>query len=137
MLCRATVLFNVLALAIQSSFAADVFPQTFGAVADGIHNDTDAVRAAVKFCGSQTDDYCHLVFRNGTFLTGPFQLPGGNSHITIDATATVRALNMTAWRSAGWLTEALITWEGIGQPFPDTLQLRYFPHIFAYRPFAR
>ena len=40
-----------------------VRPQDFGAVGDGVHNDTDAVRAAVGHCASVGG--CDLVFENG------------------------------------------------------------------------
>jgi polygalacturonase len=86
-----------------------VYPQSFGAVGDGVHNDTGAVRAAVAHCAGLGEGGCDLVFTNGTFLTGPFTVPGSNSRLFVDAGATVAALPIGPWQQAGWDDSALIS----------------------------
>eukprot|EP01043_Picozoa_sp_COSAG02_P068200 COSAG02_NODE_11240_length_1763_cov_1.400841_1_plen_340_part_10 len=89
-------------------------PQTFGARADGKHNDTDAVLAAVSACRTSVarGDGCSLLFSGGSFLTGPFVLPS-HSVITVAAGATLLAAPMYQWKAAGWSTPALLTGEGL------------------------
>lgn len=95
-------------------------PQAFGAKADGQHNDTEAVlaaTAAAAACGathpigalfSNTAEGCELLFSAGTFLTGPFVLPS-HSVVTVAEGATVLAMPMKHWNSAGWSVGAFLT----------------------------
>ncbi|MBE5775884.1 MAG: glycoside hydrolase family 28 protein [Clostridiales bacterium] len=57
------------------AFAADV--RQFGAVGDGVHDDTDAVQTALHFL----PDYSRLVFPTGVYLCRPLAL---RSHITLE-----------------------------------------------------
>ena len=81
------------AAAAGAAGASPIFrPQTFGALADGKHNDTAAVVAAVTACSASVarGDGCSLLFSGGSFLTGPFVLPS-HSVITVAKGATVLA----------------------------------------------
>lgn len=95
-------------------------PQDHGAQADGHHNDTAAVLAAVAAataCGAEhhpgdsfhnATDGCELLFSGGTFLTGPFVLPS-HSVVTVAEGATVMAMAMKEWHAAGWTVGAFLT----------------------------
>ena len=86
-------------------------PQTFGARADGVHNDTDALRAAIRACGAGGG--CDLRLGNGTFLAGPLDLPS-NSRVVIEPSGTLLALPMDRWRAAGWWhTPAFLNGNGL------------------------
>ena len=89
-------------------------PQAYGAKADGKHNDTAAVLAAVTACGlaSTKGGGCSLLFSGGSFLTGPFTLPS-HSVVTVAAGATLLAAPMEQWNAAGWTATALLTGEGL------------------------
>ena len=59
----------------QESFAADV--RQFGAVGDGVHDDTHAVQSALHFL----PDHSRLYFPRGVYLCRPLAL---RSHITLE-----------------------------------------------------
>lgn len=80
-----------------------VTPQQHGAVADGMANDTRAVRAAAASCGGG----CTLRFANGTFLTGPFSLSDGS---TVELDGTIVAAPMAWWVPAGWEGVRAFVW---------------------------
>jgi len=57
-----------------------VTPEAFGAVGDGVANDTTAVRKACSACASLGG--CTLLFA-GTYLTGPIALPSNDTDVVI------------------------------------------------------
>ena len=89
-------------------------PQAYGAKADGKHNDTAAVLAAVAACRASASKGggCSLLFSGGSFLTGPFTL-SSHSVVTVAAGATLLAAPMEQWKAAGWSASALLTGEGL------------------------
>ena len=76
-----------------------VAPQQYGAKADGVANDTAAVRAAAAACASHGG--CILAFRGGAFLTGPFRLPNA-TELLVDEGASIVAAPRSWWEPAGW-----------------------------------
>lgn len=61
--------------------------RSFGAVGDGVHDDTQAVRIAVA--ATQNHGYGHVIFDAGyTFLTGAFNL---TSNTILDIQGTILA----------------------------------------------
>ena len=101
-------------LAAASAAGAVFRPQAYGARADGKHNDTAAVLAAVVACRASASKGggCSLMFSGGSFLTGPFTLPS-HSVVTVAAGATLLAAPMEQWKAAGWSARALLTGEGL------------------------
>ena len=84
-----------------------VRPQDYGAVADGVHNDTAALQLSIAHCTSLISG-CDLVLANGTFLSGPLTLPP-RSRLRIDSTGVLRAAPMQMWKQAGWQTGGFLT----------------------------
>lgn len=108
-------LLGLLVLAAAGAAPGRTFrPQTFGALADGKHNDTAAVVAAAAACSvsAARGDGCSLLFSGGAFLTGPFVLPS-HSVVTVAKGATLLAVPMEQWMAAGWRASALLTGEGL------------------------
>ena len=73
--------------------AHTISPEDYGAAADGLTDDTVALRRACSALGAGDT----LLFRSGrTYLSGPFSL-ANQSNITLRIDGTIQALNMTAW----------------------------------------
>ena len=90
----------IMMLSFNSSFGLNRFGSSFeisildttnsipGAYADGIHNDTKAIQAAINSAVSAGGGIVH--FSNGKYLCGPITL-GSNITLQIDSSATILA----------------------------------------------
>ena len=77
-----------------------VRPEEHGAAADGVTDDTPAIRSALAQCAHAGG--CTLLFSSGhSYRTGPIYLVS-NIHVEVEQGALLQALNMTAWLSAGY-----------------------------------
>ena len=88
-----------------------VRPQDFGAVGDGVHDDTAAMNASIAHCRSAGG--CDIVLDGGVFLTGPLTLPSPHARIYISANGTLRAAPKSIWKAAGWRSPGFLNGDGL------------------------
>jgi polygalacturonase len=92
---------------LEARDSTTVRPQDFGAVGDGMHNDTTAVREAFAKCAALGG--CDLIIDDGVFLTGPVQVSSGNTRLIFGGNGTLLAAPRDQWIGAGWTAEAVLT----------------------------
>ena len=69
--------------------ALDVTPEQFGAVGDGVHDDTQALRRAFAACSAVPDGPCHVLLARH-YSSGPFRF--NTSGVTMDVTGVLSML---------------------------------------------
>ena len=69
--------------------ALDVTPEQFGAVGDGVHDDTQALRRAFAACSSVPDGPCHVLLARH-YSSGPLRL--NTSGVTMDVSGVLSML---------------------------------------------
>lgn len=105
----AAVAFGSLCTVAVCSFTMKTFtPNQFGAVGDGDHIDTSAVRSAAK-AAAEAAPNSRLLFPKGfSFLTGPFNISASGMVVEIEKGASVAALAS----SADWPQVPPLPWYG-------------------------